>query len=195
MLDWRLLCHKRKKLFKLSLMYQELHLLLAFTIFAKVPEIFMQQFWYTIKKVKGINSYEFQLANKKCLVDSKVFQKILDICPRVQGVDFTEVPDDETTLTFLIDHGYKGQLYKNPNILKFVRNGEDFQEYGLPILETMLTEGIKQSESYQMFIKYFTGLLPPKKIRGKGSQGNKAADTPEADVDVCEEFDSEPARK
>ncbi|GKE69564.1 hypothetical protein Tco_1527636 [Tanacetum coccineum] len=72
---------------------------------------------------------------------------------------------------------------------------EDFQEYGLPIPETMLTEGIKQSESYQMYIKYSTGLIPPKKRRGKGSQGKKTADTPESAVDVFKESDSEPARK
>ncbi|GJV70867.1 hypothetical protein Tco_1490862 [Tanacetum coccineum] len=147
----------------------------AFTISAKVSEIFMQQFWYTVKKVTSTNSYEFHLANKKCLVNAKVFWKILDICPRLQGKDFTEVPDDESTLTFLIDLGYK--------------------EYGLPIPETMLTEGIKQSESYQMFIKYSAGLIPPKKIRGKGLQGKKTAYTPEAVVDVSGESDSEPARK
>ncbi|GKE32890.1 hypothetical protein Tco_1452212, partial [Tanacetum coccineum] len=62
------------------------------------------------------NSYEFHLANKKCLVDVEVFWKILDICPRVQGVDFTEVPDDETTLSYLINLGYKGPLHKNPSI-------------------------------------------------------------------------------
>nr|GEY54207.1 hypothetical protein [Tanacetum cinerariifolium] len=38
----------------------------------------------------------------------------------------------------------------------------------------MLTEKIKQSESYQMFIKYSTSLIPPKKSRGKRSHGNKA---------------------
>ncbi|GJY31017.1 hypothetical protein Tco_0414512 [Tanacetum coccineum] len=63
----------------------------AFTISAEVPEIFMQQFWYTVKK-------------------------ILDICPRVQGEGFTEVPDDESTLTFIIDLGYKGPLYKHPSM-------------------------------------------------------------------------------
>ncbi|GJT23664.1 hypothetical protein Tco_0893601 [Tanacetum coccineum] len=52
--------------------------------------------------------------NEKCLVDAEVFRKILDICPRVQGVDFTEVLDDETTLTFLFDLGYKGPLHKHP---------------------------------------------------------------------------------
>ncbi|GJY90978.1 hypothetical protein Tco_0506174 [Tanacetum coccineum] len=53
-----------------------------------------QQFWYTVKKVSGTNSYEFLLANKKYVVDGEVFRKILDICLIVQGVDFAEVPDD-----------------------------------------------------------------------------------------------------
>ncbi|GJY31876.1 ribonuclease H-like domain-containing protein [Tanacetum coccineum] len=63
----------------------------AFTISADVLEIFMQQFWYTIKKVPDTNSYEFLLANKKCIVNAEVFRTILDICPRVEGVDFVDV--------------------------------------------------------------------------------------------------------
>ncbi|GKD92858.1 hypothetical protein Tco_1372695 [Tanacetum coccineum] len=82
----------------------------AFTISADVPKIFMQQFWYTIKKVQGIDSYEFLLANKKCVVNADVFRTILDICPRVKGVNFTDVPDDHTVLTFLIELAYKGYL-------------------------------------------------------------------------------------
>ncbi|GJS03391.1 hypothetical protein Tco_0319899 [Tanacetum coccineum] len=88
----------------------------AFTISADVPEIFMQQFWYTIKKVKDSESYEFLLANKKCKVDAKVFRKILDICLRVEGEEFTKIQDDEATLTFLIDLGYKGPLHKYTNM-------------------------------------------------------------------------------
>ncbi|GJR03831.1 hypothetical protein Tco_0526815 [Tanacetum coccineum] len=88
----------------------------AFTISAEVPKIFMQQFWYTVKKVSGSNSYELLLANKKCVVDVEVFRKILDICLRVQGVDFTELPDDETTLTFLLNLSYKGPLHKHPSM-------------------------------------------------------------------------------
>ncbi|GJS18096.1 hypothetical protein Tco_0412568 [Tanacetum coccineum] len=219
----------------------------AFNISAEVPEIFMQQFWYTVKKVSGTNSYEFFLSNKKCVVDVEVLRKILNICPRVHGVDFAEIPYDEATLTFLLSLGYKGPLHKHPNMyvdhihqpwrtlasiineclsgktasndrlrksridilwgmfyrenveypeliwkdfafqidhmhlkkgrcenmpcprLKFVRIGEDYLEYGLPIPETMLTDGIKKSESYQMFIKYSTGKIPPKKSRGKCS--------------------------
>ncbi|GJT44163.1 hypothetical protein Tco_0952878 [Tanacetum coccineum] len=88
----------------------------AFTIFADVPEIFMQQFWYTIKKVHDTDSYEFLLANKKCRVDAEVFRKILDICLRVNGEEFTELQNDDDTLTFLIDLGYKGPLHKHTNM-------------------------------------------------------------------------------
>ncbi|GKA95614.1 hypothetical protein Tco_0817709 [Tanacetum coccineum] len=81
-----------------------------------VPKIFMHQFWYTIKKVKDSESYEFLLANKKCIVNAKVFRKILDICQRVEGEEFTPVQDDDDTLTFLTDLGYKGPLYKHNNM-------------------------------------------------------------------------------
>ncbi|GJY09540.1 hypothetical protein Tco_0377725, partial [Tanacetum coccineum] len=74
------------------------------------------QFWYMIKKVQGTDSYEFLLANKKCRVDAEVFQKILDICPRVEGEEFTELQNDDDTLTFLLDLGYKGPLHKYTNM-------------------------------------------------------------------------------
>nr|GEV66987.1 uncharacterized mitochondrial protein AtMg00810-like [Tanacetum cinerariifolium] len=74
------------------------------------------QFYYSIKKVQGINSYKFLLANKKCVVNADVFRMILDICPKVEGVNRTNVPDDDTTLEFLIKLGYKGPLYKHTNM-------------------------------------------------------------------------------
>nr|GEZ93286.1 hypothetical protein [Tanacetum cinerariifolium]GFA38479.1 hypothetical protein [Tanacetum cinerariifolium] len=57
--------------------------------------------------------------------------------------------------------------------LKFVRIGEEYQEYGLEIPHVMRNDIIKRSESYQMFIKYSTSQIPPKKSRGKGSQESK----------------------
>ncbi|GJZ70036.1 hypothetical protein Tco_0633586 [Tanacetum coccineum] len=181
-------------------------------------------------------SLSLQMSQKSLCSSSSILSRrtILDICPRVEGVNFTDVLDDDTTLAFLIKLGYKGPLYKHTNIenvdypeliwkylayqidhrkekrsrhenmpfprftkviinhflkqhdslsnlkyrhyhtikddgiicrLKFVRIGEDYQEYGLSILKTMLTEAIKQSESYQMFIKYSTGQIRPKKSR------------------------------
>ncbi|GJS90228.1 hypothetical protein Tco_0772864 [Tanacetum coccineum] len=161
----------------------------AFTISVDVPEIFMQQFWYSIKKVQGTDSYKFLLANKKCTVNAKVFWIILDICSRVEGVDFIDFPDDDIALIFLIDLGYKGPLYKHTNMfvdhmhqpwrtlaaiinkcLSGKMTSKDYQEYGLPISKTMMTDAVKQSESYKMFIKYSTGHIRPKKSRGKESE-------------------------
>ncbi|GKA53593.1 retrovirus-related pol polyprotein from transposon TNT 1-94 [Tanacetum coccineum] len=250
----------------------------------------------------------FTISTDKCLVDAEVFRKILDIYPRVEGEEFTKLQDDDATLTFLIDLGYKGPLHKHTSMyvdhmhqpcrtlaviinkclsgktasngrlrksridilwgmfykenvdyleliwedfafqidhrkekksrcetipfprftkviinhflsqhkslfnlkyqhyhtikddgivsrLKFVRIAEDYQEYGLPILDMMLNDKIKQSESYQMFIKYSTCQIPPKKSRGKGSQRKKTADTLVIDVMVSEESDTEPSTK
>ncbi|GJX95060.1 retrovirus-related pol polyprotein from transposon TNT 1-94 [Tanacetum coccineum] len=44
-----------------------------------------------------------------------VVPTILDTCLRVEGVDFTDVLDDDATLAFLIVLGYKGPLYKHTN--------------------------------------------------------------------------------
>nr|GEU62950.1 hypothetical protein [Tanacetum cinerariifolium] len=76
----------------------------------------MQQLWYSIKKLQGIDSYEFLLANKKCNVNAEVFRTILDICLRVEGIYFTDVLDDDTALTFHIGLGCKGPLYKQTNM-------------------------------------------------------------------------------
>ncbi|GJZ02021.1 hypothetical protein Tco_0519982 [Tanacetum coccineum] len=60
---------------------------------------------------------QIKSSNKKCTVNAEVFRTVLDICPRVEGVDFTECPDDDTcTSPFLIDLGYKGPLYKHTNM-------------------------------------------------------------------------------
>ncbi|GKG26743.1 hypothetical protein Tco_0402446, partial [Tanacetum coccineum] len=81
----------------------------AFLVTADVPEIYMQQFWYTVKNVKKSSFYEFDLDDKKCRVDVELFMKILDICPRVQGEKFIVPPSEEELLTFHIELGYKGQ--------------------------------------------------------------------------------------
>ncbi|GKF27558.1 hypothetical protein Tco_0093900, partial [Tanacetum coccineum] len=46
-----------------------------------------------------------------------------------------------------------------------------------------------------MFLKYSTNQIPPKKSRGKGSQGKKTTDTLVADVDVSDESEPEPTKK
>nr|GFA25410.1 hypothetical protein [Tanacetum cinerariifolium] len=209
-----------------------------------------------------------------CTVNVEVFGTILDIYLRVEGEDFTNLPDDEIALTFLIDLGYKGPLNRHTNMfidhmhhpwrtldaiinkclygktasndklkksridilwgmfnrenvdypeliwedvayqidhrkekrsrhdgivsmLKFIRIGEDYQEYGLPIPDVMLTDAIKRLESYQMFIKYPTYHIPPKKSRSKGSKAKKNVEESQETIDVSEESEPEhePAKK
>ncbi|GKC24023.1 hypothetical protein Tco_1026173 [Tanacetum coccineum] len=62
--------------------------------------------------------------------------------------------------------------------LKFGSKGKDYQVYGLAIPDTMLTDEIKISDTYQTFLALSTGLIPPNKSRGKGSKGKKATVTP-----------------
>ncbi|GJR13250.1 hypothetical protein Tco_0795902 [Tanacetum coccineum] len=68
------------------------------------------QFWLTIKKVKRSSFYQFDIDNKTCQIDVELFREILDICPRVQNQEFTELPTSDPLLEFLLDLGYKGQL-------------------------------------------------------------------------------------
>ncbi|GKA74428.1 hypothetical protein Tco_0780730 [Tanacetum coccineum] len=82
----------------------------AFLVTADASEIYMQQFWFSVKKVKKSSFYEFDLDDKKCIVYVELFKKILDICSRVQGEEFMVPPSEKELLTFLIELGYKGQL-------------------------------------------------------------------------------------
>ncbi|GKA84499.1 hypothetical protein Tco_0806094 [Tanacetum coccineum] len=241
-----------------------------------------EQFWYTIKKVQDTDSYEFLLATRSVLLMLKSLGKFL-ISVQEEGVDFTDVPDDDTALTFLIDLRYKAiinkylsgktasndklrkskidilwGMFNRENVdypeliwedfayqidhrkekrsrrknmpyprfikiiinhflkqhksltnlnhkhfhtikdygivsrLKFVRIGEDYQEYGLPIPNVILTDAIKRLESYHMFIKYSTNQIPPKKSRGEGSKGKKTAKESQETVGVSEESEPEP---
>ncbi|GJV56492.1 hypothetical protein Tco_1457497 [Tanacetum coccineum] len=88
----------------------------AFLITSDVLEIYMQQFWFTVKKIKKTNFYKFDLDDKKCKVDVELFKKILDIYPRVPNEDFIVPPSEESMITFLYKLGYKGLLNKLSNM-------------------------------------------------------------------------------
>ncbi|GJT10154.1 hypothetical protein Tco_0857196 [Tanacetum coccineum] len=60
--------------------------------------------------------------------------------------------------------------------LKLINKGDIYQVYGKPIPDTWITDEIKKSEAYKMYFKYSTGLIPPKKGRGRVAQGTKAID-------------------
>ncbi|GJZ59091.1 hypothetical protein Tco_0614907 [Tanacetum coccineum] len=93
MSDWRPQCHKRKRHFKWSL-------ILSRTLHASRLSLFLQMSQKSLCSSSGIQSR----------------RTILNTCPRVEVVNFTDVPDDDTTLAFLIKLSYKGPLYKHTNM-------------------------------------------------------------------------------
>ncbi|GJR35460.1 hypothetical protein Tco_1211144 [Tanacetum coccineum] len=184
----------------------------TFTISADVLEIFMQQFWYTIKKVQDTNSYEFLLAKKKCIVNAEVFRTILDICPRVEGVDFADVPDDDTALTFLINLGYKGPLNMHTNIENVDYPELIWEDFAYQISHRKEKRSRLENMPYPRFTKiisnhflkqhksltnlnhkhYHTLKVDGIKSRGKGLKGKKTADESQETIDVSEESEPEP---
>ncbi|GKA15636.1 putative ribonuclease H-like domain-containing protein [Tanacetum coccineum] len=81
--------------FKLSPCYP------AFQITVEVPEIYMHQFWTTIKKIENSDAYNFKLEKKEFRVDTEVFREILQICPRILNQYFIAPPSEEELVTFI----------------------------------------------------------------------------------------------
>ncbi|GJY84833.1 retrovirus-related pol polyprotein from transposon TNT 1-94 [Tanacetum coccineum] len=82
----------------------------AFLITTDVPEIYMQQFWFTISKIKDSSSNKFKLYNKSYRVGLEVFREVLQIWPRLPKQKFVEPPSHEETVAFIKEIGYKGDL-------------------------------------------------------------------------------------
>ncbi|GKA56016.1 hypothetical protein Tco_0755088 [Tanacetum coccineum] len=82
----------------------------AFLISADVPEIYMQQFWASIHKLKRSSLYEFEIDQKTCQIDAEVFRKILDISYRVENQEFTDPPTIEELKKFVLKLGYSGNI-------------------------------------------------------------------------------------
>ncbi|GJT01957.1 RNA-directed DNA polymerase, eukaryota [Tanacetum coccineum] len=140
-------------------------------------------------------------------------------------LDFAKVLDDETTLTFLLDLGYKGPLHKHPSMyvdhmhqpwrtLAAIINkclsgkaasNDRLRESKIDIIWGMFyrenvdyLELIWEDFAFQIDyrqLKKGRSENMPYPSRGKGSQWKKTTDTSEADVEVSEESDSEPMRK
>nr|GEV26730.1 reverse transcriptase domain-containing protein [Tanacetum cinerariifolium] len=81
----------------------------AFQVTTKVLEIYMHQFWNTIKKIAKKDAYNFKLDKKKCQVNTEVFCEILQICPRFPNQEFVEIPSEDDILTLIKELGYSGK--------------------------------------------------------------------------------------
>ncbi|GJS94643.1 hypothetical protein Tco_0801611 [Tanacetum coccineum] len=71
-----------------------------------IHEIYMHQFWNTIKKIKDTDAYRFKLDKQKFRIDTEVFREILQICPRLPNQDFFDPPSEEEMVSFIKDLGY-----------------------------------------------------------------------------------------
>ncbi|GJW63497.1 hypothetical protein Tco_0115381 [Tanacetum coccineum] len=100
----------------------------AFTIFADVLEFFMQQFWYTIKK-------------------------ILDICPRVNVEEFSELQNNDDTLTFLLDLGYKDSPKKSRGKGSQGKNTVHDSQETVDVSEESEPEPIKKKTANRIVVK------------------------------------------
>ncbi|GJZ22986.1 hypothetical protein Tco_0560025 [Tanacetum coccineum] len=81
----------------------------AFLTTVDVPEVYMHQFWDSIYKYE--NSYRFRMdKNKKLDLNLEIFKDIFQICPRVHGQNFDELPTDEDIVSFFKELGHTGEI-------------------------------------------------------------------------------------
>nr|GFC99552.1 hypothetical protein [Tanacetum cinerariifolium] len=113
-------------------------------------------------------------------VNVEVFGTILDIYLRVEGEDFTNLPDDETALTFLIDLGYKGPLNRHTNM--FI----DHMHQPWRTLDAIINKCL-----------YGKTASNDKLRKSKGSKGKKNVEESQETIDESEESEPEhePAKK
>ncbi|GJY36820.1 hypothetical protein Tco_0422198 [Tanacetum coccineum] len=88
----------------------------AFLITADVLEVYMHQLWDSIHKYE--NSYMFKMDKKKKFdLNLEIFRDIFQICPRVHGQNFDELPTDEDIMSFFKELGHAEEIKTITNII------------------------------------------------------------------------------
>nr|GEU73725.1 hypothetical protein [Tanacetum cinerariifolium] len=146
-----------------------------FLITADVPQIYMQQFWFTITKIKNSSLNLFQLNNQKFEIGVQLFCEILRICPRVINKEFVAPPPHKALVSFLKQLGYKGSLDLICDMY-FDHMYQLWRTFAIVInkclfgktLDIIMNEDIKNSDACLTYLALSTGTEVPKKGRGKG---------------------------
>ncbi|GJZ84761.1 hypothetical protein Tco_0650100 [Tanacetum coccineum] len=120
----------------------------TFLITADINEIYMQQFWFTISKIKDSSSYKFKLDNKKISCSKLTTEK-----PVLKDERTCLIPDSQRLLSYTSS----------------LKISKDNQVYGKTIPGVMINQEIKNSTTYQTYLAYSTGAAKPKKA-GKWKQ-------------------------
>ncbi|GJX12997.1 hypothetical protein Tco_0204755 [Tanacetum coccineum] len=161
----------------------------AFLTTVDVLEVYMHQFRDSIHKHD--TSYRFRMdKKKKFYLNLETFRDIFQICPRVHGQDFDELPIDEVIMSFFKELGHTGEIKSLSgkttgldklhlsraqilwgmddyliNTLIFVFTNEESQIYGAQLPESMTSPKMRESKAYKTYLGYSTGVTPPKKTR------------------------------
>ncbi|GKC06612.1 hypothetical protein Tco_0998222 [Tanacetum coccineum] len=80
----------------------------AFLITADVPAIYMQEFWATVSVHKS--SIRFTINKKKFSLNVDMFREILQLCPKILGQKFEDLPLEHDILSFIRDLWHSGYI-------------------------------------------------------------------------------------
>nr|GFA54361.1 hypothetical protein [Tanacetum cinerariifolium] len=86
----------------------------AFLVTADVPEIYMQEFWATVKLHQ--HSIRFKIDTRKHVLNLEAFREMLHISPRISGQSFSDLPFEEEILEFLRFLGHSTQIKTLTNV-------------------------------------------------------------------------------
>ncbi|GJT84237.1 hypothetical protein Tco_1058579 [Tanacetum coccineum] len=80
------------------------------------PNVYMHQFWDSIHKHD--NFYRFRMdKKKKFYLNLEAFKDVFQICPRVHGQDFDELPTDEVIMSFFKELSHTGEIKSITNVV------------------------------------------------------------------------------
>ncbi|GKB45784.1 hypothetical protein Tco_0896537 [Tanacetum coccineum] len=128
----------------------------AFLITAEVPDVYMHQFWNTIKKIKDTDAYRCIFKKSTGLDRLRPSRaQILWGMFYQKNVDYVAL---QINLYTFCDDTLLGTL-------KFVSKTEDYQNYGALIPEEMINQTIKDSKAYKIYLDFATRKATPKKAR------------------------------
>ncbi|GJS11026.1 hypothetical protein Tco_0367822 [Tanacetum coccineum] len=146
----------------------------AIMITAEVLEIYMHQFWNTIKKIKDTDAYQFKCISGKSTdfmfqADNKEIssaRKQNMPYPRFTKVIISHfISKDKTISMRNMINLYIIQDDSLLGTLKYVSKIDDYQKYGALIPKEMINQAIKDSKAYKIYLAFATGKATPKKAR------------------------------
>ncbi|GKC39274.1 hypothetical protein Tco_1051658, partial [Tanacetum coccineum] len=98
-------------LFNLTLDILKHHTLYnALTLITDAPDIYMQQFWYTVYQNKNTKTYYFHLDYQQFEIGDELFPRALQTSPKQPNQPFIKPSSKDKLVNFIKELGYEGPL-------------------------------------------------------------------------------------